>query len=113
MTTSKLQVEYLYWANGSQEPFARFPLEIEMSLPKLRSMFHVEEITPDAVFIVDDCDEHQCMSVTNDAEQVTEFLFKTIGDKRIFYKDTMGQWDELLHNKGVFQNFKPGALKRG
>lgn len=76
---------------------------------KLRSQFTVNHVTDDAVYITDDCDQYQCMSVTNDAEQVTEFLYETFGNKQFFYKDTMGDWDELVHKDGVFDTFRPGV----
>ncbi len=75
----------------------------------LRSKFTVNFVTDMAVYITDDCNQYQCMSVTNDAEQVVEFLYKQFGDKQIFYKDTEGMWDELIHEKGVFKTFSPGV----
>lgn len=75
----------------------------------MRSRFTVNQVTDTAIYITDDCEQHQCMSVTNDAEQVTEFLYKNFGDKQIFYKDTEGYWDELVHDKGRFITFKPGV----
>jgi predicted HAD superfamily phosphohydrolase len=49
------------------------------------------------------------LSVTNDAEAVVEDLLKVYeADYRIFYKDSMGQWDELLHDGKQFTGFGPG-----
>ena len=48
-------------------------------------------------------------TVTNDADYVTRKLndqVKGLGKRRLFYIDTMGQADELLHTKGVFSGFK-------
>lgn len=68
------------------------------------------------VFIVDLNDGG--MSVTNDAENVcTQAVSSSImnGDEcvhlynyRLFYRDSEGQWDELLHDKGEFKDFKFG-----
>ena len=50
------------------------------------------------------------VSVTNDAEDVTqEVMHDYPDDYRLFYQDSMGDWDELVHNnKGVFTGFKFG-----
>lgn len=75
----------------------------------MKARFTVEREEPKAVFIVDQCELYQCMSVTNDAENVVEHLWQNYGDKQFFYKDTTGQWDELTHKRGVFQGFKYGV----
>ena len=48
-------------------------------------------------------------SVTNDAKNVVQFLFEkeSIGNKRIFYRDSAGRIDELLHDNGWFTGFAP------
>lgn len=49
------------------------------------------------------------VSVTNDAEDVIEYLKNkgyNVLEKRIFYKDSEGSWDELLVRNGAFLNFK-------
>lgn len=48
-----------------------------------------------------------CVSVTNDAEAVVAEVVATHGNVRIFYFDTMGNRDELLHDNGVFKGFAP------
>jgi hypothetical protein len=50
-------------------------------------------------------------SVTNDAEYVVEQLcleFEIGDETRIFYEDSSGQIDELLHSGSKFRGFKPG-----
>lgn len=53
------------------------------------------------------------MSVTNDAEGVVAYLHGRMArehqSKRIFYKDSMGMWDELLHDGDQFEGFAPGV----
>jgi len=53
-----------------------------------------------------------CMSVTNDAEAVVRHLLEKYGPKiRIFYYDSSGQLDELVHNGSEFLDFKFGGPK--
>ena len=61
------------------------------------------------VFIEDCCGEAH-RSVTNAAEEVCEHVINLSQhpDYRLFYCDTDGQWDELLHEKGVFKGFAFG-----
>lgn len=47
------------------------------------------------------------MTVTNDAENVVAHVVGHLGCHRIFYQDTDGQWDELVHQDGVFSTFAP------
>ena len=60
----------------------------------------------EAVFIVDKMARNQ-RSVTNDAEAVTEEVVRCWGDKRIIYRDTLNNWDELRHSRGKFAGFYP------
>ena len=49
------------------------------------------------------------MSVTNDAEAVVrELIASGWGAYRFMYKDSMGNWDELLHDGKQFTGFGPG-----
>jgi len=57
--------------------------------------------------LIEDCNGP--LSVTNDAEAVVEDLIASgYKDYRIIYKDSMGQWDELLHDGKRFVDFGPG-----
>lgn len=73
-----------------------------------KSDFCVDRVTDDIVFIIDMCAMYNRMSVTNDAENVVRALYKTYGNKRIMYRDTDDQWDELVHSNGVFVTFARG-----
>ena len=56
-------------------------------------------------------DEDVGMSVTNDAENVVAELFENgllNNGKRLFYYDSEGQLDEILHEEGKFTGFAPG-----
>lgn len=71
---------------------------------RVRADFHQIKATDTKVFIVD-CDGQ--MSVTNDAEAVVAYVNAWHPGKRIIYRDTMGQWDELKHTNGRFDGFAP------
>ena len=69
----------------------------------MKSSFSITEIKDDRVVILDN--NLGGRSVTNDAENVVEYLYNVYGNRRIFYIDTEGVLDELRHNKGEFVGF--------
>ena len=73
----------------------------------LHAEFTVIEVTDEYIYIKDNCGPTK--SVTNDAEWVIEKLHNDyeISGRRVFYKDTAGEVDELVHNNGVFRIFSP------
>jgi hypothetical protein len=75
-------------------------------MKRTRSAWHHQEIGS-VVAIYDDFSGTE-MSVTNDAEQVIEAL-RSIGidftGKRVIYRDTDGQWDEMRIANGEFAGF--------
>lgn len=69
--------------------------------------YRVLAVRWDKVFIVD---EDRGKSVTNDAERVVSELAGRYGkNPRFIYRDTMGEWGELVHNGARFIGFKPYA----
>lgn len=80
-------------------------------IAKLRSHFDRHLVRVDgetAILVVDLCDEgSHFMSVTNDADAVVEYLISKFGSHPIYYKDSMGQWDELKHDGREFTDFAP------
>ena len=74
-----------------------------------QARYYVAKSSPEAVHIVDEDGE---VSVTNDAERVVAALFRQFGDRRFYYRDTQGDWDELLHVGGVFKGFAPAHSKQ-
>ena len=80
-------------------------MELYEWLLRVKSDFHIEEITPEAVFIIDL--DSGFTSVTNDAENVVSYLYNRFGNRRFIYRDTMGRWDELAHDHGNFTGFLP------
>lgn len=78
-----------------------------------RASYTVDRATSDSilgkmVFIVDN---DMGMSVTNDAENVVADVLRQYPNHRIIYRDTMGQWDELVHFNGKFTGFAPYQSK--
>jgi hypothetical protein len=70
-----------------------------------------EIMTANAQFIyLEDTGHNQFKTVTNDAGYVVDCLNEKYGieGKRIFYKDSFGETDELLHRNGVFTGFRHG-----
>lgn len=74
------------------------------------SRANYEAICDGEVILVTDLysDASPTMTVTNDAEAVVREVVAIHGEKRIAYRDTEGQWDELQHERGVFKGFAPG-----
>ena len=82
-------------------------------MPNHNYSFTVLQNTPEYIYIQDNATTGPpfYMSVTNAAEDVIEELWKQgslSSQKRLFYKDTEGQIDELIHVNGVFKGFKAG-----
>jgi hypothetical protein len=79
---------------------------------KRRAHWHYDHIDHQKriIFIVD---EDGPLSVTNDAERVCS---EAVGEDedgrdttsyRLVYRDTRGDWDELVHDRGTFRGFRP------
>ena len=67
--------------------------------------FSIVRVTPDIIFISDM--NIGGISVTNDAEWVVKTLLEKFGPLEIVYRDSDGQWDELLHDGANFLGFSP------
>ena len=80
----------------------------------MKANFKIEESNNTYVLIRDLCSEQNpSMSITNDAESVVDFLWhkNLLGKQtRIFYIDTEGRVDELLHHYRKFDGFKFGYI---
>ena len=79
-------------------------------MKNLKSKFDVQLFNTNFILITDNSVLTNTISITNDAENVVEYLYKyyDIGNKRIFYEDTWGRVDELLHDNEIFIDFKSG-----
>lgn len=72
-------------------------------MPQLKAQYELLGALKNKVFIVD-LDGPK--SITNDAEAVVAQLLKQYGtDTEIFYRDTEGDWAQLLHNRQEFAAF--------
>ena len=71
------------------------------------STYHINHVEK-MVYLIDHDDG---MSITNDAEAVVQTTNELYPGYRIVYMDTMGNWDELVHNDGVFDRFAPFRTK--
>lgn len=93
----------------TQGIFAAGRLPTARALARCRAQYDVVKVAPHAVWIVDLSVDTKLNvpSVTNDADAVVASLFQLYGDRRFLYQDTMGNWDELVHDHGKFVTFKP------
>lgn len=72
--------------------------------------YSVRMRTSDFLLIEDRATEFECMSVTNGAEEVVRNLTENgfLAGRRLYYIDTTGRVDELLHENGEFKGFVAG-----
>ena len=85
------------------------PLElVRLSQRKRKSAYAVVKVDEAFVWLKDIAgDDLPVPSVTNDAEGVCADLALMYGDNRRFiYRDSSGHWGELVHEAGVFKDFR-------
>lgn len=74
----------------------------------LKARFAVADVTAEDLVIVD---LDGLKSITNDAEAVVNYLNAVapngLGERRIFYRDTQGRFDEIKTKNGAFDGFAP------
>ena len=73
--------------------------------------FSIQIDAPGYVYIIDTGHNHGKRTITNDAENVISELYGLIDDlknKRVFYLDSDGRIDEIIHSAGRFVTFKAG-----
>jgi hypothetical protein len=70
-----------------------------------RASYSVFCADQDFVYIID---QNGPLSVTNGAEAVVAELIPNYPGKRIMYRDSESQWDELCHDGTQFTDFAPG-----
>lgn len=79
-----------------------------------RVSYDLDASVPGAVLLVDRC-LPGTMTITNAAEVVIGELAAAdlLAGRRVFYRDTEGSWDELVHDGQEFLRFAPiGAMSR-
>ncbi|MCL2380478.1 MAG: hypothetical protein FWC64_02660 [Treponema sp.] len=77
----------------------------------MRAKIKLLEHAQGRYIFVNDIGHNQGRSVTNDAEYTIALLYSdySINDTtRIFYKDSQGRIDEILHCGKKFRGFSPG-----
>lgn len=73
-----------------------------------------EETNDDKITIRDRGPWHIHPTITNDVEYVIEYLhaMRVLSNgRRLFYYDSEGQRDEILHENGVFKGFETGGAQ--
>lgn len=66
--------------------------------------YSVIRITSSFIYLID-LDGKK--SITNDAEAICAEVVHCHGCKRIAYRDSQGEWGELIHENGRFATFAP------
>ena len=81
-----------------------------LNINAMKTKFVIEQETPEFVYILDTTQSEK--SVTNDAKAVVEYLYEhhNLGNRRLFYRDTIGNNDEMLHENGTFKGFAVGNM---
>jgi hypothetical protein len=71
--------------------------------------FTIEKETPEYIYILDTGYTHT-RTITNDPEFVIRELINkyALGDRKIFYRDSEGTIDEIVHAGGRFLKYSPG-----
>jgi hypothetical protein len=80
----------------------------------MRFSYDILKNEDDRILIGDQCERHNCPSITNAAEDVIDDLFcrgLITNGKRVFYIDTMNKIDELRHQDGKFTSFSAGGYE--
>lgn len=72
---------------------------------KRGAQFEILKVQPDMIWIADV--GRNSLTVTNDADGVVQRVLAEFPGRRIVYRDTMGNWDELVHRGGRFVDFAP------
>jgi len=69
------------------------------------------ESTAKVLVIRDDGPWNEHSTVTNDVDNVVAELHESgqLAFRRLFYYDSDGRRDEIVHENGVFRGFLPGA----
>lgn len=80
--------------------------EWQAGIPITRSSYSEMAVMAGFVFIIDNC-RPGAMSVTNDAENVVQECLSRYGERRIIYRDSEGEWAELLHTGIQFRGLAP------
>jgi hypothetical protein len=88
---------------------ARFLLQPELGLEN-HALFRIIDENHGYIYIMDTGHYSSCRTVTSDVKWVLDELETRcdISNKRIFYMDSDGQIDEILHKGKIFIDFRAG-----
>ncbi|WP_116892927.1 hypothetical protein [Pseudomonas savastanoi] len=76
----------------------------------MRMAQYTVQVQNDMMIVITDDDVLDLPSITNSAAEVISHLNSRcggLGARRVYYRDTIGRFDELRHQKGVFLQFSP------
>lgn len=75
-----------------------------------RANYEILVDSPGALVIKDLGPWNEHRTVTNDVERVVEELVSRLGERRLFYFDSHGDFDEIVMNEGRFASFRPAVV---
>lgn len=86
--------------------FGAGSIRIDPRNRQARVSYDLDASVPGAVLLVDRC-LPGTMTITNAAEVVIAELAAAglLAGRRVFYQDTLGRWDELVHDGEAFLRF--------
>ncbi len=76
-----------------------------------KSNYIISINTKEFIFVVDVGPWNEFMTVTNNVEDVLKSLGPVLGNKKLYYEDSEGIFDEILHDGIVFMGFSPADRK--
>ena len=79
-----------------------------MNILELKSKFSIARCTEEYLYIIDCGGDTR--TVTNDADNIVRFLSESynLGNRRLIYRDSLGEIDEIIHENGQFKGFSCG-----
>ena len=90
---------------------AKYGINTQEDLFENHAVFRIQKEAANYIYIVDCENHHNCRTVTNDVVWVLRELDDLLDDfdkKRLFYTDSDGRTDEILHKGKTFVSFKAG-----
>lgn len=94
--------------NSGQSPKPR--IELQMLKSNFTFEIHDSYIGKIVAIIDEYTDANPTMSVTNDIENVIDYVVSSLQPhvpEYFIYRDTTGQWDEIIVLDGEFKSFSP------
>ena len=76
-----------------------------------KAQFAIKQVQHDFIYI---CDISKTeVNVTSDPQEVVWHLYRyhKLENRRLFYRDTLGNISEIQHENGLFKNFSEGHFK--